>query len=554
MKMKRTRVIGAGGSGKSYFLARNLINLEKIEENFKFLVLSYTHTGKNEIINHYRKLKGKKEVKYNKNTNNSRTFHSFVYYLINEATKMKRNLLDFLDEKSKTLLLNSLRNVLSIKEDLEVFNETFEALKKDLDLKEERKEKLWKLYKLGQEEEFVYFNKLKRLTFGEKIFLTLLKEPLLFDKGEIIDPFTGKKIASKKEYIRDKYEALTDQIFPLKTLEYYIERLEEKGKFIPINPIYLIYLLWKKKDLFKEVIAKTGIYYDLLIIDEAQDFPTLAIDFIEYLGITKRIVMAGDPYQAIYFDLGYNSYFPNKDYFNKHFKMPCIYRYSQEYLDFLKKQFKEIPETLLDVVSKSESKTEFEKRSKTFFNFQTLVNNTSKVLITNNIKQLKNREKYTIFCPYYKVVSPNNEKERFSIVGSYLIDVFLNDKRNEKFFLDKYEKIIFYTLQDINELKKFIWFFNKDFLKEVENLETTKEILESIKQHILDFFRKHHDYIFYLTTHRAKGKTIAEELYYYENYGLYINLIKKNDKYYFIHDMLKYVALTRPKNKIIYVV
>ena len=135
-----------------------------------------------------------------------------------------------------------------------------------------------------------------------------------------------------------------------------------------------------------------------------------------------------------------------------------------------------------------------------------------------------------------------------------MIDVFLNDKRNEKFFLDKYEKIIFYTLQDINELKKFIWFFNKDFLKEVENLETTKEILESIKQHILDFFRKHHDYIFYLTTHRAKGKTIAEELYYYENYGLYINLIKKNDKYYFIHDMLKYVALTRPKNKIIYIV
>jgi len=610
--MKKTKIIwGAGGTGKSYSLAKYLIEKEQDDELFSFLITSYTHTGKNEIYRKYLELKGEDfNFYHNQNFPECKTFHSLIYQILKTyATKKKgtKKIIDFLKMEEEEEDLSPLANSLffqNFENKKALLQHNFNNLSKVLDISLDRIGKLISIYDLlkkvseGDEEtnHTSLIDKIKKELFSLKsseiVAILLLLEGNLYDFGYIYDPFKQTYVDSKFNYIIKKYNF----IFELSIVDELKEALEyvlSEDFNSPLHPIYNMRKLydWLKKNNFKELY-----HYKVIIIDEAQDFPEVAYrlirDFFDY----DELILAGDPYQAIFLDLGYNSEFMDINRVNE--IKSTLYRYTKEYLylvkNILKKNifvldsitsFKNTTNTKLEI-RESSSITDilyFDKLVKTnFFDnlknkyykaglsiISAIRNKTDSVFLTHNLSKFSNVSGI-VLLPYKGVLQIKNISKLYTYLLAKYILYKGNNDTNAKLILDKL--LSYYRLNEnldlspmietisFKKLREKIKYIDSD-IKKILNKEKKlsfeslyhvirkdKDLLESFKT----LGKK--DFVVALTTHKSKGKTIDETIYYLPNMGLYYYMLKEDPNYFFIHDMLKYVSLTRASRKLVYVI
>jgi len=595
--MKIRKIWGAGGTGKSHSLAKYLVEKEKEDPTFSFLILSYTHVGKNEIYKKYLQLKGIDISDFNpfKNYSECKTFHSLVYNILSRQVKeemtKKVKITDYLLKRNLEFeIIEELKEVASklflrdFDDKLKAFEVNFEELsKKILDLNPNRKRKLYELYtylnELNENEEFNLIDKLvkelKSLKVDELVLLMLLSEGNLYDTGYIINPFKQEKVDNKLNFVLKKYEAIF-KVNPEDRIKEVLDAVFDEDYASPLHPIYNMRKFYEtlKEKGFKDDFG----YYNTIVLDEAQDTPEVLLNFLLDFYDAEELIMAGDPYQAIFLDLGYNSQFVKKD--SKTEIMKTLWRYNKEYLENIKKFFY-YPVYTIDLINdfKGNNKTKFRILEVEIVSekdpylkagievMKVIKNNPNKLFLTHNIRKFKLKVKNFIFLPYKEFL-----KDKISLVTNYMTLLALAQKFDEK--NKRKAEVLYNTLVEYynyyplpkylklfpkEEKEKTFWSsfnINKEFLKFEELLSNKK-----VSEEVYSILRKKYylesgeikDFIIYITTHRSKGKTLEEEVYYLPTKGLYYYLEKEYRDYLFIHFLLKYVSLTRPSKELIYV-
>jgi len=322
-----------------------------------------------------------------------------------------------------------------------------------------------------------------------------------------------------------------------------------------------------------------GDFYDVIIIDESQDYPEVAFYFLKNFFDYGELIVAGDPYQSIYLDLGFNSEFCKKrdDFLEIR---DIMFRFSEGYFEHLERKLENFNKIMtLSSIKRfmGITETEFEEfkvkvpsyvKSKTRYLGKKIIdlikNRTDCVLLVHNLSTFVGVSD-VVFLPYWKI---GNKKGIYRITEYMLGKYFFfkeKGKGGEEEIIKKlreyYEKELgfFEIMQKIRthpfiEERKEL----KEELGKYSINELTLEKLYDVLKKYPNIFNKflkigEKDFVITLTTHSSKGLTIKETIYYIPNKGKYLFLEKMDKKYYFIHNLMKYVSLTRARNKLVYV-
>jgi hypothetical protein len=546
VKKKLKFIIGPAGSGKSTYIMNYLIKNGFVKKGWDgkyefndFVILSYTHIGKSEILKKIFESLGYSYFNTRTNYSYARTIFSFLFRLlkdIKKEAKLRNSTITRFSEGFSEFY-NKFKELTDTKS-FSFFEFAWKNLQEDFKLNPAHKELIRNIVEDLQKEEDEkdidtkkmkeYFAKLSR---SELLFVLLVTENLIYDDGVLYNVFENKKI-DKTVYVIEKWRSLFGISFSPDEIKDAIRIISEKE--IPVSTSSLIYLV---KNFYEDYIQEPIYYKKLIIIDEAQDTPDLFISLIQKCFNYEELILSGDPYQAIFIDLAYSSEFTSSIYSIKNVKfMDTMYRYPKQYTEFIQRNIPNL--RIYDFIQKYEAKKDviYERIYLSYRDIGLLINhlknNTDVLLVANNLKKLSfSKPENVLFLPY-----KDHLLTKKKTISRYMIALYLT-QRTDLFsklmkYYDFYPSISDLKIQEIEKKYK-------------ESNMNQKKFLEENREFILSYLKKYteKDFVIASTTHKLKGKTVKEKMYYIPNMGMYYYF--PEEYRFFIHNMLKYVALTR---------